>query len=234
MKQFSASSRLWPYFLFVLIFLVAGPARAGCTGPTGNERDMTYMTNYHSMVFCNGTTWILMGGGGGVGGGGSTLISTQTASASASLQFTNLPTSYNTLFLNCSGLLTSGGAALELFVGEGAGPTWETGAHYTIGGYYSGASSANVNTSTAPSLLSTTGDSTSKPASLTAHINNISSSRLYKMATYDYSLYDASNFLFNELFTAYWNNYTNPVTGLELTLSAGNIASGTCSLYGLN
>jgi hypothetical protein len=60
-----------------------------------------------------------------------TLISTQTASSSASLQFTNLPTSYNTLFLNCAGLLMSSNTVVpKLQIGEGAGPTWETAEKY--------------------------------------------------------------------------------------------------------
>lgn len=33
---------------------------------------------------------------------------------------------------------------------------------------------------------------------------------------------------------SYYNADTNPVTGLQFTFSSGNIASGQCSLYGLN
>ena len=89
--------RLSPVLLFALACLAAGPARAVCTNPTNNERDITYNKDYHTLQFCNGTNWMSMSGG-GPGTGPMTLISTQTASASASLQFTNLPTSYNTLF----------------------------------------------------------------------------------------------------------------------------------------
>jgi hypothetical protein len=56
-------------------------------------------------------------------GGGLTLISTQTASNSASLQFTSLPTSYNTLFLNCSNVIASAKTLPRFFVLEG--DTWE-------------------------------------------------------------------------------------------------------------
>ena len=39
----------------------------------------------------------------------------------------------DTLFLNCSGLVASSTSTIvQLQVGEGATPTWETGAHYTI------------------------------------------------------------------------------------------------------
>ena len=33
----------------------------------------------------------------------------------------------------------------------------------------------------------------------------------------------------------YWNNDTNPITGIEIVASGGGtISSGTCSLYGMN
>ena len=78
-----------------------------------------------SLEFCDGTSWKTVGG--------RVLISTQTASASASLQFSgaNWSSSYNTLFLNCADLMVSTNAvAILIRIGEGAGPTWETGAHY--------------------------------------------------------------------------------------------------------
>jgi hypothetical protein len=126
-------------FALCVIFLAAGAARAACSNPTGSEHDIVYNQSYHIYQFCNGTNWKSMGGIGGGSSGGLTLISTQTASASASLQFTNLPTTYNTLFLNCTGLLTSSNSAtVRLNVGEGSGPTWETGAYYTVDIYYVG------------------------------------------------------------------------------------------------
>ena len=90
----------------------------------GNTGAIRYNSATPRIEFCNGTSWIA--------DGGMTLISTQTASASASLQFTSLPTSYNTLFLNCASLVVSAnGTNVNFFVGESAGPTWKTGAHYT-------------------------------------------------------------------------------------------------------
>jgi hypothetical protein len=64
------SPTLWPYLLFALIVLAAGPARAACSSPTGNERDFRYNTDYHTYQFCNGTTWISLGVITGGGGGG--------------------------------------------------------------------------------------------------------------------------------------------------------------------
>lgn len=61
MKQFRASPRLWPYLLFAVIFLAAGPARAACSNPTGAEQDMKYNLDYHTYQFCNGTNWLAVG-----------------------------------------------------------------------------------------------------------------------------------------------------------------------------
>jgi hypothetical protein len=77
-----------------------------------------YNSTNPGLQYCDGTTWQAVGG--------MTLISTQTASASASLLFTTAAStfsnSYNTLFLNCSGLLlTATGHNIALNVGEGAG-----------------------------------------------------------------------------------------------------------------
>lgn len=104
---------------------------AVCSNPAVNETDITYNGDYHTYQFCNGTNWVSMSS---IGTSGPfTLISTQTASSSASLQFTGLPSTYNTLFLNCTGLLSSSNSAiLKIYVGEGATLTWETGALYLV------------------------------------------------------------------------------------------------------
>lgn len=233
MKQ--ATSALF-LLLFAVLLLAASPARAGCTNPVRGEGSIVYNSDYHTPQFCNGTTWMSMSGG-GPGSGPMTLISTQTASASASLKFTNLPTSYNTLFLSCEGLLMSSSSAkLYYRVGEGAGPTWETGANYSISGYWVGTGysvSTEVKTN-ATDLLDPGVGSTSNPQSIKMYIDNVGSSTLYKNATLDAAIYADGAGWYNQNYVSYWNADTNPITGLEVVPSTGNIASGTCSLYGMN
>jgi hypothetical protein len=237
MKQSKAVPRLSPYLLFALMFLAAGPARAACSNPTGAEKDMNYNLDYHTYQFCNGTNWMSMAGGGG-GSGPMSLISTQTASASASLQFTNLPTSYNTLFLNCAGLIESSTGTFLLQVGEGATPTWQTGAHYSVNNIWTGTGNASVKqtvTTTATDLSQLGGPwSTTKPLSLKMYIDNVGSSTLYKNAIIQETSYVDTSGYFTNWVGSYWNNDTNPITGLQVTVSTGNLTSGTCSLYGMN
>ena len=215
--------------LIVVAFLLT-PIRAfaDCTNPADPESTVIYNTDYHKLQYCNGTQWIAAGGG---SNGGMTLISTQTASSSASLQFTSLPTTYNTLFLNCTGLLgSSGGAILYWQVGEGATPTWETGAHYTATNIYAnGGTPASVSTTTGTDLTNAGNNlNATTPISSKMYIDNSGSSSAYKVATYQQALggYIASGF-------GYWNNDKSPITGIQLVTGSGTITSGTCSLYGI-
>ena len=61
MKQGITARRLWPYFLFAVICLVAGLAQATCMNPAGVERDLKYNFDCHTYQFCNGTNWVTAG-----------------------------------------------------------------------------------------------------------------------------------------------------------------------------
>jgi hypothetical protein len=114
------------------------------------------------------------------------VISTQTASSSASLQWTNLPTSYNTLFLNCSGLLTSVTSTyIYLYVGEGAGPTWKTSANYTDAGVYGGSGAQEYHTTTATEIFDGAPFHTTRPSSIKLYVDSVASSSIYKMFSFD-------------------------------------------------
>jgi hypothetical protein len=133
--------------------------------------------------------------------------------------------------LNCAGLVPSAGSAMtEIQVGEGATPTWETTSNYLIG--YTG--SGGTNAGTVPNLVATVG-STSNPVSIKLYIDYVSSSSIYKLATWQYGQIESANgqaYVANG--TSFWENDTNPITGLRIDESTGNITSGTCSLYGMN
>jgi len=191
------------------------------------------------MQFCNGTTWMSMAGG-GPGSGPMSLISTQTASASASLQFSNLPTSYNTLFLNCAGLTASSITSVlySVHVGEGAGPTWEVGANYTLVRWTEhtiDSAITTLQTTTASDMIGNLSGLNVDSISLQLYIDKVGSSSIHKYSHGSYAHWSGVSSSFEGgVLWGYWNNDTNPITGLEVNISAGNIASGTCSLYGMN
>jgi hypothetical protein len=187
---------------------------------------------------CNGASWIPIDSG-------MHFIATQTASSSANLQFTNLPTSYNTLVLNCSGLIMSNSTTSpQIIIGEGAGPTWETGAHYTDVEVveWNGGGLNPTYTTTGTDIINMTGSgwSTTTPFSIKAYIDNVGSSTLYKNVTFQY-IFNTSNESWGyNTGGGYWNNDKNAVTGLSVTTTGvtsgdtGTFTSGTCSLYGMN
>jgi hypothetical protein len=209
-----------------LACLAAGPVYADCTSPAGNERDIIYNNGFHTYQFCNGTNWMPFGAIGGGGGGGLTLISTQTASSSASLQWTGLG-AYGTYFLHCHGMhpVTNGGNFGAQF-GEGATPTWETGSSYW------GAVGSNPNSYIA---LDNGGQSSSTQGQeVELWIYDLSALNAHGAAGIGYNTTAAAVQKWQVIGAQYFGD-TNAITALRVLYpSGGNIASGTCSLYWMN
>src|SRR5271157_2925205 len=95
-------TRLLPAIILALAMIAATSALAqgqqATVGGACSTNGATTSANLSGQILiCTSGAWAL--------DSNMHFISTQTASSSASLQFTNLPTSYNTLFLNCAGLL---------------------------------------------------------------------------------------------------------------------------------
>jgi hypothetical protein len=197
-----------------------------------------YNQDYHTMQFCNGTIWVSMGAAGG--SGGPQLISTQTASSSADIEFTNLPTSYNTLFLNCDALLPATASAYPaLQVGEGATPTWQTGSNYSysILAYTSVGSNGQNSSNTGTSIpLTWSNDAISNFGySAKIWIDNPASSAIYKAVNVLSTYQNSTSPLFGWTWGGgVYTGDTNAVTALKVLMSSGNITSGQCSLYGMN
>jgi hypothetical protein len=209
----------------------------GTTGQRPNTTTGQFRYNSTTGAFegYNGTSWVTISTS---GNGAWTLIATQTASSSASLQWTGLGSTYNTLFINCNGLIMSAsGNAPKLIVGEGATPTWETGLHYTVNQNYtfSNQTIGEYYTTTNSDPLSFGTVATTFPVSIKAYIDNISSTTLPKTITYtDASLDSANSEYIYQAGFGYWNSDTNAVTAIEIAATAGTITSGQCSLYGIN
>jgi hypothetical protein len=201
-----------------------GDGGAACSGTTTSA--VRYNSSTHGVQFCNGSAWTSIGG--------MTFITTRTVSGSASLQITNFPTAFDRLFLNCSNLIASTNTSIHTYIGEGAGPTWETASTYTETDEYSSGEStiqfeAFNNTSDItnnPTISSTI------PDSLKLWIDNVTSTTLYKKATYVQMMTYAT--LVAEVSgSGYWNADKNPVTAIEIVPVSGTL-TGTCSLYGMN
>ena len=214
-----------------------GSTANSCSSTTAGQVQYTSGT----LEACDGTNWIP------ILSSGINFISQQTANNSSSLKFINIPTSYNILYLNCSGMFTSisGNGSLHLYVGEGttSSPTWETAADYTRLGQWacnngSGTDYGIFDTyETQPDLIDEA-DSPTQPTSFKLYLYNYNSSSWLKMAYYQVvyttgSGTNGSNMCIDN-YTADWAADTNPVVGLEVAPTSGTINSGECTLYGLN
>jgi hypothetical protein len=175
----------------------------------------------------------------GVVGGASpslAFISTQTASAAASMQWTGLGSTYNTYQLSCNRVFpATNTTTIYIQVGEGGGPTWETSSYQWSVMYMT----SNTNTVNGFSNSSDSGvqlvvgsNTLAASSAFEATIFNVPVSGVNKMVTAIPVYADATpnvNFLF--LSGGYLGD-TNTVTAIRVIASTGNI-SGTCTLYGV-
>lgn len=153
------------------------------------------------------------------------LVSTATASASATIDFTGLDSTYAVYEVELVNVLLAGGSLYSRV--QTGGATWQTGAVYT---------DYNANANTLMKLNQAAVSTTSSDGGLSGII------RLYNPAgtTHHKVLnslltYEASgdNFMDNDSLGAKYNA-TTAVTGLRFYSSAGNVVSGTFNLYGVN
>jgi hypothetical protein len=214
------------------------------SGATMNWRSLVLTIGLPAVASAGASAQEIASGKGAGSAGSMTLIATQTANNSPSLQFTNLPSSYYTVFLDCNGLITSSDSVVPtVYVGEGPTPTWETGSHYAgIGEFsYGNLVGCNNNSGGISNIFHCNGTIKASPAvpvSIKGTINNVSSSSLYKMMDLTENGYwPAESGLFSFHVIGFWNADTNPVTGLEVAateVTGATFVSGQCSLYGLS
>ena len=211
------------------VMLLGSPAgAANCNaGITGAIR---YNSAKPGLQYCDGTSWQAVGG--------MTLIATVAGSGTTSIQFSgvNWSSSYKTLFINCEGLIESNNTALafSLCVGEGVGPTWETGGTYseTQNFFADNGGGGNLGGTTG-GCLGAFSNSTTRSKSFKVYIDNVGSSSVYKLIRYMTYEGESTIAYFGQS-SGYYNTDKNPITGFEFLATSGKINSGTCSLYGMN
>ncbi len=232
----------------ILFLLAVGPAHAqeisgnfaggsvkvgydSDTCDSAHDGNIRFNSSTDAWTFCNGSAWTTFGGG------SLSLISTQTASASASLQWTGLGSSYTYLRLLCTNLVSAtSGNLVRVQLGQGATPTWQT-ANSSTAIYVSNTTPGNAifqSTNYSGFPISNNGtSSTSGYTSFDMTLYNMASGGTYKNATWTgmVSLNGTTT-----LETSYgggnYNGNTTAITAVRVLYSAGNITSGQCSLYG--
>jgi hypothetical protein len=174
------------------------------------------------------------------GGSGLAFLETHTASNSATLDFTNLSSTYDEYLLIVSNFIPATNAAdLWLRVGTGAGPTYQTASYeYQTENYY-----ANGGVAPAP------GSASASDSKIIIWQSN--DSGVARGNSFDIRIRDALNASLEKAFSWQGNGVLSSantrrykidgvgtwdantvLTGLRLMYSTGNIASGGARLYG--
>ncbi len=138
-------------------------------------------------------------------------------------------------------LASSSGGCIQLIVGESGG--WKTAADYSVqyeGYYVANNYDDNGGTATGTDIFDVCGGAGSLtntyPISFEAWIDgDVSSTSIYKNVIWQYEFEPSNGDGMTSLSGAsYWSGDKGAITELAVTTSgqAGNITSGTCSLYG--
>jgi hypothetical protein len=178
-----------------------------------------------------------------ISGGALNLISTQTASASASLEFSIDGTydSYVFKFIDIHPATNNVGFSVNFRDGgtnydaiktttafraynaennEGAALEYETGRDL-------------AQSTSAQKLTTSTGNDNDKSVSGTLHLFNPSSTTFVKNFIAQVSTLSSDNYNYNN-FTAGYCNVTAAIDGVQFTMSSGNIDDGIIKMYGVS
>ena len=187
---------------------------------------------------------VLTSGGAGVApswatpsAGAMTLISTQTASNSASLAWTGL-SGYDKYILIIENLIPASASYFGISIGYGSTPTYLTSGFYgaTIWGQNTSTTSG-VNTNTNSSYISVASNpsvNTSYGVSASYTFNNLirnpsQGTSISGTATH----YGSDNNYYTSIPSGIMIGNSNSITAIKILAYSANIASGTASLYGI-
>ncbi len=165
------------------------------------------------------------------------LIQSQVvSSAVASLDFTTgITSAYDVYELSLAGIVpATDGALLWLRMQEGG--SFKSGATDYNNVRLDSTNAAATPTGTIPDtkiVLGAVGNATGEHINATIRLFRPSLSTLYKQVRYDVGRIDAAEVYRLETSAGWYVGNTNPVTGLQILFSAGNISAGRATLYGI-
>lgn len=176
-------------------------------------------------------------------------ISTQTASASATLAWTGLGSTYNTYMLDCGNIFPSTASTTNDFwlqVGEGGGPTYNTSSYWVtrLTNWTSTAAVSSQTSGVSSTILTDNvglgaagieyGIPAKDTVNVNAYIKNFATAGINKFISYSTS-YTSNNTggPATTIGSARSDSSTNALTAIRVLFSTGNISTGQCTLYGL-
>ena len=197
-------------------------------------------------VISNGTTLLDAGAlDSGVATGAMTLISTTTASSSATVDITSgIDSTYKEYIIKCTDIHpATNDKALTFQADTGTNTSYNQtmtttrfkaghteADNYTVLGYETGSDQAQ---GTAFQVLTqNVGNGNDESLAGTLHIYNPSSTTFVKHFMATFNTYQHGNATYND-FTAGYFNTTTAITRVRFKMASGNIDAGTFKLYGI-
>jgi hypothetical protein len=231
------------------------PIANGGTGltatPTNGQIDIGNGTGFTRTTLTAGTGIAITNGAGSIsiataggGGGAINLISTLTASTSATLDFTGL--TYDKYMLVLDGFTPdTGGSNLVIRLGSGAGPTYKTNNYFynNYGTYYNGSIAVGFNVGTAGAsnyLLSYNGfgstTETGNGVIFFTNMLNATGATAKQVGIISQLSQSDGPSIVGKGVTSIGSLYglTPAVTAIRIYFSSGNILTGTASLYSIS
>lgn len=203
-----------------------------------DDRDdvvITSPTNGQVLKY-NGTNWVNAAESGG-GSGDLVLISTATASNSASIEFTGIDNTYNTYLVIVSDLVAVSDSELWMRTSSNNGTSYDSGAsdyQFSSVFHYSNNSTLTVfgSTNTRYRIAGSVDNVTTTSSNVETMIFNPSNSSRY---TYFKSHVSGTNTASNHYqeYTTGQRSSAGAVDAIQFLMSTGNISSGTFKLYGV-
>jgi hypothetical protein len=176
--------------------------------------------------------------------GTAVLLSTATASSSASIEFT-LPTAYKQVtfgFYNVTPATdvqkltfqtsTDGGSSYGVTVTSTAFRAYHSESGSASSLEYDGGNDLAQSTSFNP-LTSTIGNGADESASGQLFLYNPASTTYVKHWVSTFSCYEASDYEMNQYHAGYFNDGSNDLTNIQFKMSSGNISTGTIKMWGI-
>lgn len=212
------------------------------TSPAASHQRLYIRTSDHTLVTVNSSGTVTPVGGGS--SGALVFLEAHTASSSATLDFTSfISSTYDDYLIEIVGIRPATDAAdLQLEVGTGGGPTWDTtGSHYSSqiwginnSGTIVGPVVQNPGLPIIGYHLTNTVDYAGAQITLRLQLPQSTTQRrnLTGMAQYVVSSGGLSVFMVTT--AVQYTTLGTALTGLRFLFSAGNIADGTIRIYGVS